>query len=240
MQHIKMFDFKPHPIDMSDVTDSTLIVKTRDQHGSSISKKIRSEGRIPAVFYGKDVLKHYSVEDSQFRTLMRNSGGSLSLIELDDGSGDKELALLKDMQIDSVKDSILHLDFVQVTRGQSLETKVPLELVGESPGVKNMGGILEFHQSEIVVRCRPSQLPKGLQLDVGGLELGESLQIKDLPAIDGIEYLADPENNLVTCVGSAGGRADAEGAEEDSSVEAAEGDTSEGSQGSEESASGGS
>ena len=87
---------------MSDVTDSTLIVQSRDQHGSSISKKIRSEGRIPAVFYGKNVLKHYSVEDSQFRVLMRKSGGSLSLIELDDGNGDKELALLKDMQIDSV------------------------------------------------------------------------------------------------------------------------------------------
>jgi large subunit ribosomal protein L25 len=217
---------------MSDVTDSTLIVQSRDQHGSSISKKIRSEGRIPAVFYGKNVLKHYSVEDSQFRVLMRKSGGSLSLIELDDGNGDKELALLKDMQIDSVKDSILHLDFVQVTRGQSLETKVPLELVGESPGVKNMGGILEFHQSDIVVRCRPSQLPQGLQLDVSGLELGESLQIKDLPAIEGVEYLADPENNLVTCVGSAGGRADAEGAEEDSSEavpdEGASGDSQDG------------
>ena len=204
---------------MSDITDSTLIVKSRDQHGSSISKRLRSEGKIPAVFYGKDTLKHFTVEDSQFRTLMRTSGGSLSLIELDDGSGDKELALLKDMQVDSVKDSIIHLDFVQVTRGQSLEAKVPLELVGESPGVKNMGGILEFHQSEILVRCRPSQLPKGLVLDINGLELGGSLQLKDIPELEGVEFVGDPESNIVTCVGSASGRAGAEDLEEDEETE---------------------
>lgn len=204
---------------MSDITDSTLIVKSRDQHGSSISKRLRSEGKIPAVFYGKDTLKHFTVEDSQFRTLMRTSGGSLSLIELDDGSGDKELALLKDMQVDSVKDSIIHLDFVQVTRGQLLEAKVPLELVGESPGVKNMGGILEFHQDEILVRCRPSKLPKGLVLDINGLELGGSLQLKDIPELEGVEFVGDPESNIVTCVGSASGRAGAEDSEEDEETE---------------------
>ena len=200
---------------MSDITDSTLLVKSRDQHGSSISKKIRAEGSIPAVFYGKDTLKHYTVDDSQFRTLMRASGGSLSLLELDEGNGDKELALLKDMQIDSVKDSILHLDFVQVMRGQSLETKVPLELVGESPGVKNMAGILEFHQSEILVRCRPSQLPKNLTLDISQLELGGSLQLKDIPLPEGVELLGDLDSNIVTCVGSASGRAGAGDSEEE-------------------------
>ena len=204
---------------MSDITDSTLLVKSRDQHGSSISKKIRAEGSIPAVFYGKDTLKHYTVDDSQFRTLMRSSGGSLSLLELDEGNGDKELALLKDMQIDSVKDSILHLDFVQVTRGQSLETKVPLELVGESPGVKNMAGILEFHQSEILVRCRPSQLPKNLTLDISQLELGGSLQLKDIPLPEGVELLGDLDSNIVTCVGSASGRAGAGDSEEEEATD---------------------
>ncbi|MGA1114851.1 MAG: 50S ribosomal protein L25, partial [Opitutales bacterium] len=200
-------------------TDSTLLVKSRHQHGSSISKKIRAEGSIPAVFYGKDTLKHYTVDDSQFRTLMRASGGSLSLLELDEGNGDKELALLKDMQIDSVKDSILHLDFVQVTRGQSLETKVPLELVGESPGVKNMAGILEFHQSEILVRCRPSQLPKNLTLDISQLELGGSLQLKDIPLPEGVELLGDLDSNIVTCVGSASGRAGAGDSEEEEATD---------------------
>ena len=195
---------------MSNITETILKVDSREKHGTSLSKKLRSQGRIPAVFYGKDILKHYSVDDSKFRALMRSSGGTLSLIELEEDSGDKELALLKDIQIDSVKDNILHLDFVQVTRGQTLETKIPLELVGESIGVKSMGGILEFHQSEILVRCRPSQLPKGLELDISGLDLGDSLQIRDLPVIEGVEYVADPEANVVTCVSSASGRAGAD------------------------------
>ena len=201
---------------MSDITDSSLLVHPREQLGSSASSKLRSKGHIPVVFYGKDILKHYSTDDSQFRSLMRSSGGSISLIELDDGTGNKELALLKDMQVDTVKDAILHLDFVQVTRGQTLETKVPLELTGESPGVKNMGGILEFHQSEILVRCRPSQLPKSLSLDISNLDLGGSLQIKDIPVSDGIELIGDSESNVVTCVGSASGRAGADdGTEQD-------------------------
>jgi len=195
---------------MSNITETILKVDSRLKHGTSLSKKLRSQGRIPAVFYGKDILKHYSVDDSKFRALMRSSGGTLSLIELQEDSGDKELALLKDIQIDSVKDNILHLDFVQVTRGQTLETKIPLELVGESIGVKSMGGILEFHQSEILVRCRPSQLPKGLELDISGLDLGDSLQIRNLPVIEGVEYVADPESNIVTCVSSASGRAGAD------------------------------
>ena len=195
---------------MSNITETILKVDSRVKHGTSLSKKLRSQGRIPAVFYGKDILKHYSVDDSKFRALMRSSGGTLSLIELQEDSGDKELALLKDIQIDSVKDNILHLDFVQVTRGQTLETKIPLELIGESIGVKSMGGILEFHQSEILVRCRPSQLPKGFELDISGLDLGDSLQIRNLPVIEGVEYVADPEGNIVTCVSSASGRAGAD------------------------------
>lgn len=207
---------------MSDITDSSLLVHARENHGSGESKKLRSQGRIPAVFYGKDVLKHYSIEDSQFRTLMRSSGGSLSLIELDEGNGSKELALLKDIQSDSVKDTILHLDFIQVTRGQSLETKVPLELIGESPGVKNMGGILEFHTNEILVRCRPSILPKSLELDISSLELGGSLQLKDITQIADIEFVGDPESNVVTCVGSASGRASAEDDQEMEEIEGSE------------------
>ena len=204
---------------MSNITETILKVESRAKHGTSLSKKLRAQGRIPVVFYGKDILKHYSVDDSKFRALMRSSGGTLSLIELQEDSGDKELALLKDIQIDSVKDNILHLDFVQVTRGQTLETKIPLELVGESIGVKSMGGILEFHQSEILVRCRPSQLPKGLELDISGLDLGDSLQIKDLPVIDGVEFVADPEGNVVTCVSSASGRAGAEDETDDGASE---------------------
>ena len=199
---------------MSDITETVLQVNSREQHGTSLSKKLRSQGLIPAVFYGKNIHKHYSVNDSGFRALMRASGGSISLIELEENSGSRELALLKDMQIDSVKDQILHLDFIQVTRGQDLEAKVPLVVEGEAVGVKNMGGIMEVHLNEIEVRCRPSKLPNQVSIDVSELNLGESLQLKDLAPIADVEFIGDPLSNLVSCVGSASGRASADTDEE--------------------------
>jgi large subunit ribosomal protein L25 len=208
------FEFKPQLNLMSDITETVIKVQERELYGSSPSKNLRAEGKIPAVFYGKNILKHYSVDDSKLRSLLRSSGGTLSLLELEEPGGSKELALLKEMQVHSVNDRILHLDFVQVTRGQTLETKVPLELVGESPGVKSMGGILEVHQNEILVRCRPSQLPKSLQINIENLELGNSLQLKDIELSEGVELVGDLDSNIVTCVGSASGRADAGDAEE--------------------------
>ena len=200
---------------MSDITETVLQVNSREQHGSNLSKKLRSQGLIPAVFYGKNIHKHYSVNDSGFRALMRASGGSVSLIELEEKSGNRELALLKDMQTDSVKDQILHLDFVQVTRGEDLVAKVPLVVEGESVGVKNMGGILEVHLNEIEVRCRPSKLPNQVSVDVSELNIGESLQLKDLTPIADVEFIGDSLSNVVSCVGSASGRASADAGEED-------------------------
>jgi len=207
---------------MSDITETVLQVNSREQHGSSLSKKLRSQGLIPAVLYGKNIHKHYSVNDSGFRALMRASGGSISLIELEENSGSRELALLKDMQIDSVKDQILHLDFIQVTRGQDLEAMVPLVVEGEAVGVKNMGGIMEVHLNEIEVRCRPSKLPNLVSIDVSDLNIGESLQLKDLAPIADVEFIGDPLSNLVSCVGSASGRASAETGEDQLEVQSEE------------------
>ena len=201
---------------MSDLTETVLKVSPREDLGKSASRNLRREGSIPAVFYGKDKIKHYSVDDSNFRSLLRNTGGSISLLELDNDSGDKDLALLKDLQIDSVKDKILHIDFQEVTRGQDLIAKVPLVVEGESEGVKNMGGILEVLLNEIEVKCRPSKLPSQILVDVTNLNIGENLQMKDLTPIDGVEFTADPATNLVSCVGSASGRAGASSEDEES------------------------
>ena len=208
---------------MSDITETVLKVSPREDLGKSASRNLRKQGSIPAVFYGKDKVKHYTVNDSNFRSLLRNTGGSISLLELDNDSGDNDLALLKDLQIDSVKDKILHIDFQEVTRGQDLVAKVPLVVEGEAEGVKNMGGILEILLNEIEVKCRPSKLPDQVLVDVSNLNIGENLQIKDLTAIDGVEFTADPTTNLVSCVGSASGRAGASSEDEETDESSLEG-----------------
>ena len=228
--------FPPHhKFKMSDITETVLKVSSREDLGRSASRNLRKQGSIPAVFYGKDKVKHYTVNDSNFRSLLRNTGGSISLLELDNDSGYKDLALLKDLQIDSVKDKILHIDFQEVTRGQDLVAKVPLVVEGEAEGVKNMGGILEILLNEIEVKCRPSKLPSQILVNVTTLNIGQNLQIKNLTPIEGVEFTGDPLTNLVSCVGSASGRAgasseDGDAAEPSMQVSADESESTESSE----------
>ena len=95
---------------------------------------------------------------------------------------------------------------------------MPLTLIGEAEGVKTEGGILEALTNEVEIRCRPSNLPSQIELDISNLALGENLQIRDLPQLEGISYVADLDGMLVSCVGSAGGRSSA-GDDEDEAVE---------------------
>jgi len=210
---------------MSELSDLTLKIFDREQTGRNANKKIRSAGRIPVILYGKEINKPFSVEDSELRTLLRKSGGTTSLFRLLGESGEDELVLIKELQRDQIKDRILHIDFVQVTRGEDLQTKVPLVLKGEAEGVKTSNGILEVLANDIEIRCRPSKLPSSVELDISELLLGENLQVKDLPALDGVAYVATEDTILVSCVGSASGRSDAEetlGDEDEETDETAE------------------
>jgi large subunit ribosomal protein L25 len=207
---------------MSELSEFTLKVSPREKSGRNACKSLRNSGKIPVILYGKAINKPYSVDDKETRMLLRNASGSTSLLRLLGENGEDELVLIKDLQKDQIKDKILHIDFIQVTRGEDLQTKVPLVITGEAEGVKSQGGILEVLSSEIEIKCRPSNLPSQVTLDISSLELGSNLQIKDLPQIDDVEYVDSPEMILASCVGSASGRSGAEDTEEEASMEGEE------------------
>jgi len=227
--------FSTHLFIMSELSDLTIQVTPRDQTGRQACRKLRFAGRIPAVMYGKECNQSYSLDDREMRTLLRKASGTTSLLRLLGEKGEDELVLIKEMQTDPIKNSILHIDFVQVARGEDLQTKIPLVLSGEAEGVKTQGGILEVLANEVEVKCRPSNLPTQIDLEISELELGGNFQIADLPDLDGVAYIADPKTLLVSCVGSAEGRSSAgdgeedevavgEEAESDSSVEGPDGE----------------
>ena len=207
---------------MSELSDLTIKVTPRDQTGRQACNKLRASGRIPAILYGKEFNKCVSLEDRSMRILLRKASGTSSLLRLLGEEGEDELVLIKDMHMDPIKNSILHIDFVQVNRGEDLQTKIPLTLSGEAEGVKSEGGILEVLVNEVEIRCRPSNLPSQVELDISKLALGENLQIKDLPKLEGVEYVAELDGMLVSCVGSAGGRSSAEDEEESTEGEASD------------------
>ncbi|MEJ6524916.1 MAG: 50S ribosomal protein L25 [Opitutales bacterium] len=210
---------------MSELSDLTIEVSPREQTGRQACNKLRASGRIPVVLYGKDINKSFSIEDRAMRILLRKASGSSSLLRLLGEKGEDELVLIKEMQMNSIKDTITHIDFVQINRGEDLQTKVPLTLLGEAQGVKTQGGILEALANEVEIRCRPSNLPAQIELDISNLGLGENLQVKDLPVIEGVTYVAELDGMLVSCVGSAGGRSSA-GDEDGESEEGAAGEES--------------
>lgn len=214
---------------MSELSDLTLKYSLRDKTGTSASKQIRLQGRIPAILYGKETNRSLSVDDKEMRILLRKAAGTSSLMRLIGESGEDELVLIKELQEDKIRDKILHIDFVEVKRGEDLETSIPLSLIGEAKGVKTHGGILEVLADDIEIRCRPSKLPSAIELDISNLGLGENLQVKDLPIIEGVSYTSSEETILVSCVGSASGRSGSdEGEESEHSTEAIDssGDTS--------------
>ena len=208
---------------MSELSDLTLKFSQRNETGTSSSRQIRSNGRIPAVLYGKELNRSLSVDDKETRILLRKGAGSSSLMRLIGEDGEDELVLIKELQQDQIRDKILHIDFIQIKRGEDLQTSVPLTLLGEADGVKVEGGILEILANDIEIRCRPSNLPSLIELDITKLALGENLQIKDLPELDGVEFVSSDETILVSCVGSASGRAEAEDEEVDGESSTEEG-----------------
>tara|TARA_B100000212_G_scaffold216745_1_gene164016 strand:+ start:386 stop:1048 length:663 start_codon:yes stop_codon:yes gene_type:complete len=195
---------------MSKLSELTLRFSLRENSGRNACRQMRAAGRIPAILYGKELNKSLSIDDKEMRTLLRHASGTSSLMRLIGEQGEDELVLIKEMQHDHIKDQILHIDFVQVTRGEDLQTKVPLVLLGEAEGVKTSGGILEVLANDIEIRCRPSNLPSQIELDISALGLGENFQVKDLPAVDGVVFVTPQDSMLVSCVGSASGRSDAE------------------------------
>ena len=211
---------------MSELSDLTLNFSLRDKTGTSASRQIRSQGRIPAVLYSKDANRILSVDDKEMRMLLRKAAGTSSLMRLIGEGGEDELVLIKELQEDKIHDKILHIDFVEVKRGEDLQTTVPLSLIGEAEGVKTEGGILEVVANDIEIRCRPSKLPSTIDLDISNLGLSENLQVKDLPVIDGVEYTSSEDTILVSCVGSASGRSESE-EEEVEDTESAESDETE-------------
>ena len=208
---------------MSELSDLTLKFSQRNETGTSSSRQIRSSGRIPAVLYGKELNRSLSVDDKETRILLRKGAGSSSLMRLIGEDGEDELVLIKELQQDQIRDKILHIDFIQIKRGEDLQTSVPLTLLGEADGVKVEGGILEILANDIEIRCRPSNLPSLIELDITKLALGENLQIKDLPGLDGVEFVSSDETILVSCVGSASGRSESEDEEVDGESSTEEG-----------------
>jgi len=179
----------------------------RDEIGKSKVSALRSSDFVPAVVYGKgEKTLSLKCDRSQLiKFIHAHHGGENIVITLrisEDDSKKKIVAekpvLIKEMQLEPVKDEILHIDFHQISLTEEITTKIPIESKGESIGVKKDSGILTHILWELEIECLPTAIPEKIEVDVTNLEIGQSIYVKDLQLPGGVKVLTDQEAIVFT------------------------------------------
>jgi large subunit ribosomal protein L25 len=179
-----------------------LNVIPRANTGRSASRRLRKVNQIPAILYGKHTTPEtLAVDGPEFTRLIKAIAGSAALVELQrkDNKG-TALSFLQEVQRDPITDKYLHVDLQEVKSDEKMEIRIRLRLVGESFGVKNQSGVLETPSQYLRIRCFPKDLPAYIEIDVTALKVGETLHIGELKTIEGVEYLDDKSQSVVSCV----------------------------------------
>ena len=176
----------------------TLRAAVRTAAGTRPAKRMRREGLVPAVVYGRGIDPiSVSVSSRDLYTTLHTESGANALINLEVESGEKVLTVAREIQRDPVRGEITHLDLIKVSLDEAIEAEVGLEFLGEPLGVTE-GGVLEAIEVSVMIEALPTEIPSSIELDVSGLDIGDTLTIADLPQIDGVTYLDDVERPLVS------------------------------------------
>lgn len=185
---------------MATVTDNnTLEAQPRTAGNKNAARRIRVDGKIPAVVYGagQDSLS-VAVDPRQVTRILNSETGHNTIFDLTlDGS--KTKAMIVDWQYEPIKGKLLHIDVKRIAMDKKLAVMVPVELVGEPAGVKQQGGILEQMLREVEIECLPGDIPSHIDVDVSELVFGKVLRVVDLPHGDKFKFLTD-ENQPVAHV----------------------------------------
>lgn len=178
-----------------------LEVKEREGRGSADSRRLRREGLIPGVLYGRGKPPHpFAVAERELRRVLSGDSGLHAILDVVvDGQETARPSVLKDYQQHVPSGRLSHIDLHEVRLDQPIQTQVSVTLVGEPAGVKE-GGVLSQVSREINVEALPMEIPDHLELDVSGMGIGDTLRLVDLPAQEGVTYLDDPEETVLASV----------------------------------------
>lgn len=164
----------------------SVIASKREGTGKKAMKSLRKEGGIPAVLYGSGTNTNLTVKPMAVRDLIYTPDFKLAELDID---GSKHKCFVKDIQFDPITDAIRHIDFLELVAGQPVNVKVPVNYVGESPGVK-VGGSLMTNMRSIKIKCTPENIVASLDLDISGVELGDAIRVRDLTVPANVEVMS--------------------------------------------------
>ena len=176
----------------------TLVADDNRPVGKSAARKIRREGKVPAIVYGlgSDPTP-VAVPSREFEHILHGPGGINTLISLE-LSGKQDLVLARQLVRHPVRHTLVHVDFIRVRRDQPVAAEVPIHLTGEPQGVKD-GGILEQIDFTLSIEAKPADLPTGIEADVSHLGIGDQLTVGELKLPPGVISTQEP-GDLVAVV----------------------------------------
>lgn len=161
------------------------------------TRRLRRQGKLPAVVYGQRAAASVEVETSEFERVFARSGKT-QLIDLVVGSGRPSKVLVKEVQVSPRYNTLLHVDFHQVSLRERLQVDVPVSIVGEAEPVR--GGEADVLQvlHAVRVECVPTKIPEFVEVDISGLaEVDAAVRLSDLQLAEGVSVVGDPEEVIV-------------------------------------------
>jgi len=176
---------------------NTVEAKPRVGADKNAARRLRATGEIPGVLYGAGKEPRSISLDPKVMTRILNSESGHNTIFDISVDGEKSKAMIVDWQYEPIKGKLLHVDLKRIAMDKVLRISVPIEIVGEAPGVKTEGGILDVVLREVEVECLPADIPSHIDVDVSNLTFGVNIRVADLPHGGKLKFLTDPNVTVV-------------------------------------------
>ena len=179
-----------------------LEVKERERLGSPESRRLRKQGLVPGVLYGKASTRAIVIEERSLRAALNTDSGLHAVLDVVvDGQSSTHPSILKEYQRDPIRGHVAHVDLQEVRLDQPIQATVQLHVIGteDAPGVRE-GGVLSQPTTAINVEALPMEIPESIEVDVSSMEMGDTLRLEDVAAKEGVTFLDDPHETVIATV----------------------------------------
>jgi large subunit ribosomal protein L25 len=178
-----------------------LEVQQREKRGSADARRLRRQGLIPGVLYGRGKSPHpFCVHERELRRALTGPAGLHAILDVVlDGQKTSHASILKDFEQDVISGRLAHIDLQEVRLDQPIQAQVVIELVGEAAGSIE-GGVLSQVTREINVEALPLEVPERIEVDVSPMQMGDTLRLVDVAVQEGVTFLDDPEETVIATV----------------------------------------
>ena len=185
------------------MSETTLEIQPRELGGSPVAKRLRRSGLVPGVLYGQGRDPYpFQVDLPRLRAAMTGDAGRHAILQITiPGEARPTPAILKDFQVDPVRDRVTHIDLLAISMREKIHTAVALHVEGDAPGVQE-GGVLSTPVNEVEIEVLPTDMPDAITVDISELPLGGTLRLSDVPAPSGVTWVTDPDTVVATVTAS--------------------------------------